>query len=1084
MTAAKIFVASHLSQELVDFLGTIPSGLRPVITPTKQASLGRMFKSCCTFPMEREFSAIPLVISRVFGVDVFVPATAIQTLNYFKLPLSSIHSFSRGFELDWPQAAPFVYAVLAVVATLVECGRAAPLRPIPGGVFTPFSTEELAAVATVIVSEPASEDQETEQPPTWLYVELVPRAVEPQITKKKQKVLANKDEDRDDPDKPVPAAAPAKAQGQEKGSSAQVQEKGSSSSSSSSKLITMTEEEFQGLLTNRKHPYETGMCDDEEEEKEHKDATTLESFFDPQVKVLFDMKLKVLTGNEFSWIGEQNTPTTLKEYKLWYPKSIQVQSVFLNFMAVAAMEEGKSRWFSIFMAAQAELQTNHQADLVNRMHFFTQGLFLALKRPGALEQSPDSLINTVYRQMSNLPAASIVANVDRQLQPVVYRQQPQPVVYSQTQPVVYSHPVEARQVVQGRGGGDRGLARNRFIATRNRRNHYYYELDARLEQLFTSALRKPTSTLRSLKRNIRKAIISQLGLVDEGVENPIATDSALLVTAYPDAFLAGSEDLVDLINFPDAEAFWRLHEVTHHCPTTCSARVVEKLFRCGWSPNFVDLPRVRRGDVYEYDKCRKSIKKEIDVLLSGKRITAVRSNVLCCISPIKIVLKSDHVEEAAKLLRYNPHHLEELGPDAINRMLVEHDLPTIKTRLVTDFRVGKFNDDLHEYPFSYSTVHDAVALSYAKVSPVYTKIDFRQFFLQIPLATEYRRYFGFCFQDSEYQFNALPFGVKNAPIVASLVSAELIRLAKDLYNISSLSYIDDILIVSEGWNQALIQKDQFLAMLRKMRFEVNMDKVIGPDNRMEYLGYMLDATVKPVTISFNKFKFMVAKRKAVEAYEQQRLSYTELASLAGTLLYMSEVLPQGWAHTLLLWNAVKGLSDADRAFNIALNPQHMKCLYWWIEQLSVENYDELPSVVTQPPPTIVELMSAIKIFSDASGTIGYGFHSEDMSIVESYKWPRSMIDVSDMLVKELFPFVVFIEKYGERFANKNILWCTDNAAAAMTQNGGAARNSEPNELIIRISNVTEHWNIGVITIWIPRELNVFADYLSKTANMF
>ena len=115
---------------------------------------------------------------------------------------------------------------------------------------------------------------------------------------------------------------------------------------------------------------------------------------------------------------------------------------------------------------------------------------------------------------------------------------------------------------------------------------------------------------------------------------------------------------------------------------------------------------------------------------------------------------------------------------------------------------------------------------------------------------------------------------------------------------------------------------------------------------------------------------------------------------------------------------------------------------------------------------------------------GFGFFSEDESIVESHEWPAELLTVLDMLTKELFPFVVFMEQYGELFANNIIIWCTDNAAAAMTLNGGAARNAEPNELIMRILNVSERWNITVLTIWIPRHLNIFADYLSKASNMF
>ena len=568
------------------------------------------------------------------------------------------------------------------------------------------------------------------------------------------------------------------------------------------------------------------------------------------------------------------------------------------------------------------------------------------------------------------------------------------------------------------------------------------------------------------------------------MEHPLATDPASLVMSYPDIFTSGTEDLQDLINFPDAEIFWSLHERHHVCRSGCSGVIVYNILRFGWSPTFIDTPDVHRGGVYNNNNSEKSIQKELDSLLLDGKISKVRLGSLRCVLPIKIVLKADHIEHASLLLHLSPAVVERMGADVINDRLMALGHDPIKTRLVTDFRVGCFNDTLDDYPFAYSTIHSAVGLSYEKMHPVYSKIDFKQYFLQIPLAEKCRDLFGFVVRDQAYMFNALPFGVKSAPIVASLVSAELVQLAANLFGITAISYIDDILIVSEGWKNAHADKENFLKMLEQLRFQVNFDKVYGPSESMEYLGYVLNASSTPITISFNSDKFRVAKRKTFEALQLRKLSYSALASLAGTLLYMSEIISLGWSHSLGLWSAGKGLSDKRRAFKIHLDDCQITYLEWWLKKLTFKERDALPVVHTQPTPAVQDLVRATKIFSDASLTKGFGFFSEDESIVESHEWPAELLTVLDMLTKELFPFVVFMEQYGELFANNIIIWCTDNAAAAMTLNGGAARNAEPNELIMRILNVSERWNITVLTIWIPRHLNIFADYLSKASNMF
>ena len=98
-------------------------------------------------------------------------------------------------------------------------------------------------------------------------------------------------------------------------------------------------------------------------------------------------------------------------------------------------------------------------------------------------------------------------------------------------------------------------------------------------------------------------------------------------------------------------------------------------------------------------------------------------------------------------------------------------------------------------------------------------------------------------------------------------------------------------------------------------------------------------------------------------------------------------------------------------------------------------------------------------------------------------WPDRIQSVDDMVVKEIYPLKIFLERHGQSCENRVLLWLCDNAAASMIINGGAARNRQPNEIVIEILTLIQKYRLLVLSIWIPRQWNVQADFLSHAARL-
>lgn len=601
-----------------------------------------------------------------------------------------------------------------------------------------------------------------------------------------------------------------------------------------------------------------------------------------------------------------------------------------------------------------------------------------------------------------------------------------------------------------------------------------------MEEFLRKALSRNKTSIHSIQRSIRKGLIQKFQTNININHSPNAWDPDQLLSVDSTTFQSGSTRINDSIHFPDAEIFKKLHkEVCHQCNTNCSGRTVYHLLKYGWKPDFTILPQIVRDKIYDEKDCIISVNNEIQVLLQNHKLQFTTKESLKCILPVKIIVKADHIHQSSNLLHRSPYDLEKIGPDALNDALTRNGHNPVKTRLVIDFRAGNYNDMLEDFPFSYASIHDAVALAFKKRDPHFSKIDFTQYFLQVPIATESRDYLGISCRNQCYRYTGMPFGIKLAPAVASLVSAEIVRLAKLKFDIDSIVYLDDILVVSDGIDQAHQQKRQLLDLLTSLRFQVNEQKVLGPNKIMEFLGFIIDTQSRPFILSLSDIKVSAARAKVMDALSSQKLPYTDFLSLAGTLHYLSEVVHLGWSHTLILWNLVNETSSQRRNRHIWLTEEVIHHLNWWKDIL--QDADRLKTP-TCPPPSIERLLQATKVYSDASKLDGYGFHTEERDIIWSDKWPTDMIDIKDTVVKELYPMVIFLETFGHQFRNQPLVWLTDNAAAAMTTNGGAARNRQPNELIMRILIASEKYKIMLLTFWIPRECNVFADVLSRASN--
>jgi transposase InsO family protein len=123
-------------------------------------------------------------------------------------------------------------------------------------------------------------------------------------------------------------------------------------------------------------------------------------------------------------------------------------------------------------------------------------------------------------------------------------------------------------------------------------------------------------------------------------------------------------------------------------------------------------------------------------------------------------------------------------------------------------------------------------------SQIFSKLDLRSGYFQVPLASTERDKTAFITPDGLWQFNRLPQGLKNSPAVFQrLMNQTLGSLRWDV----CLAYLDDIIVYSTSFDQHLIDVNKVCQALHTSNFKLNYNKCSFFQNEISFLGHKINA---------------------------------------------------------------------------------------------------------------------------------------------------------------------------------------------------------------------------------------------------
>jgi hypothetical protein len=149
------------------------------------------------------------------------------------------------------------------------------------------------------------------------------------------------------------------------------------------------------------------------------------------------------------------------------------------------------------------------------------------------------------------------------------------------------------------------------------------------------------------------------------------------------------------------------------------------------------------------------------------------------------------------------------------------------------------NEAQPDFPFSYASINDAISM----MTPgcYMAKLDLANMYLTLGLASDTRKYFGFCNKGVRKRYKRMPFGAKLGAAVLSAFMAEVLAIAAFLGVKTVINYMDDFFIVGQTYAECLSNLKVLISILTRHGWTIAEDKTTMPSQLMTFIGVQLDS---------------------------------------------------------------------------------------------------------------------------------------------------------------------------------------------------------------------------------------------------
>ena len=156
-------------------------------------------------------------------------------------------------------------------------------------------------------------------------------------------------------------------------------------------------------------------------------------------------------------------------------------------------------------------------------------------------------------------------------------------------------------------------------------------------------------------------------------------------------------------------------------------------------------------------------------------------------------------------------------------------------------------------------------------------------------------------------------------------------------------------------------------------------------------------------------------------------------------------------------------------------PLLIESLQWWLHALA----DAPPFARLFTSSTVTSSAAQLATRSDASGSAGASIHLAKDIIIHCL-WTEETASNPSIQIKKLYPFILFMERYGHLMRGLSISFQTENLPNLYGMNKHAMKDPVTLEWLVYLSDSADFFHILLLPSWLPWEAKVAeADITSK-----
>ena len=505
------------------------------------------------------------------------------------------------------------------------------------------------------------------------------------------------------------------------------------------------------------------------------------------------------------------------------------------------------------------------------------------------------------------------------------------------------------------------------------------------------------------------------------------------------------------------------------------------MLRClthGWLPTMdkgITPAYASKGNSPKVALYNDSVSTAFKEMLANKVVVKAPPDQPAVTSPLGVVVKNSDLYRAKELARVLITDQESLN--RANKALLALFMKQVKIRVTMDTTQSGVNGAMLVPPFRMSSPAEASML--VVKNGYLAKLDISSYYHMFLFALEARALFLFRLHGESWFFAAVFFGLSSAPYFISTWSAEC-QMYLNKKKTRCAHYMDDWFVADADAPKTERQLQTVATTLTDVGFVLQESKT-ERGQQLVYLGVLYDT----ITMSIRFDALQCAAMRLELASSLQRLeqhlslSSATVAHICGKLAWYSECIQRGRLYTRSWWNLLRlrGNPPSNK-----LRDSLIQQTNWWMTLLASWSRNECTGnefPILSYSELIAHPEKGQLIQSDASGVDGFGFFHSDLSdatpLFVARNFPPSFVFTSSHGA-ELTALASFMEN--DARCNCLSIWISDCLSAVWSVNKGRCMEEGDLALLDRILSAADLKHNSLIALWVPRETNQLADYLS------